>query len=416
MKVLAGQIAPGGGTLHVDGRPVTFAGVREAEFYGIALIHQELNLAPHLGVAANIFLGRELRRGRVLGRAPRCRSRSSRRARAEPWLPARPRRPGALADRRPAPDGRDRQGGVARGARAHHGRADRGPHRDGGGRAGRLHPQAGGGAASPSPTFRTSSTRSLALADEVTVLRDGALVATRPAAGLTAQRRRAPDGRARRVGPVPAQGPARHGRARRDVRAGRRGAGLGARRVVRPAPGRDPGLRRAGRRRADGADGGRGRAAPPQRRRHRPRRRARPHPPPARRHGGRHGVPDRGPEGPRPPGRPAAASEPDPARVAAVWAGPRGRAPGGGGPGDGRAREFDIRASRLDGPVAHLSGGNQQKLLLAKTMQVDAARADRGRADPRRGHRHQAANLPLPARPGRRGRRESFWCRPRCRR
>jgi ribose transport system ATP-binding protein len=33
-------------------------------------------------------------------------------------------------------------------------------------------------------------------------------------------------------------------------------------------------------------------------------------------------------------------------------------------------RAFDIRAARLDGPVAHLSGGNQQKLLLAKTMQV----------------------------------------------
>ena len=33
-------------------------------------------------------------------------------------------------------------------------------------------------------------------------------------------------------------------------------------------------------------------------------------------------------------------------------------------------RAFDIRAARLDGPVAHLSGGNQQKLLFAKTMQV----------------------------------------------
>ena len=36
-----------------------FASVRDAERAGVAIIHQELNLVPELGVAANIFLGRE---------------------------------------------------------------------------------------------------------------------------------------------------------------------------------------------------------------------------------------------------------------------------------------------------------------------------------------------------------------------
>ena len=66
LKILAGQMAPGTGRLLVDGAPATFASVRDAEARGIVLIHQELNLAPHLSVAHNIFLGRELRRGPFL--------------------------------------------------------------------------------------------------------------------------------------------------------------------------------------------------------------------------------------------------------------------------------------------------------------------------------------------------------------
>ena len=59
MKVLAGIHAPDAGTLSIDGRPRSFAGVRDAIGAGIALIHQELNLAENLDVAANLFLGRE---------------------------------------------------------------------------------------------------------------------------------------------------------------------------------------------------------------------------------------------------------------------------------------------------------------------------------------------------------------------
>ncbi len=67
MKVLAGVHPPDAGELLLDGRPVHFAGVRDAMRRGIVLIHQELNLADNLSVAANLFLGRELLWGGPLG-------------------------------------------------------------------------------------------------------------------------------------------------------------------------------------------------------------------------------------------------------------------------------------------------------------------------------------------------------------
>ncbi|MBA3324731.1 MAG: sugar ABC transporter ATP-binding protein, partial [Rhodobacteraceae bacterium] len=59
MKILAGIQTGHDGEIRVDGAPVRFASVRDAERAGIAIIHQELNLVPELSVAANIFLGRE---------------------------------------------------------------------------------------------------------------------------------------------------------------------------------------------------------------------------------------------------------------------------------------------------------------------------------------------------------------------
>jgi ribose transport system ATP-binding protein len=59
MKILAGVHPPDAGELLLDGRPVHFAGVRDAMRRGIVLIHQELNLADNLSVTANLFLGRE---------------------------------------------------------------------------------------------------------------------------------------------------------------------------------------------------------------------------------------------------------------------------------------------------------------------------------------------------------------------
>ncbi len=62
MKILAGIEQPTAGRIMLDGREVRFRSPRDAAHRGIAIIHQELNLFPNLSVAANIFLGRE--RGR----------------------------------------------------------------------------------------------------------------------------------------------------------------------------------------------------------------------------------------------------------------------------------------------------------------------------------------------------------------
>jgi len=59
MKILAGVQPADSGEYLIEGGPVNFQNVRDAMNRGIALIHQELNLASNLDLAANIFLGRE---------------------------------------------------------------------------------------------------------------------------------------------------------------------------------------------------------------------------------------------------------------------------------------------------------------------------------------------------------------------
>jgi ribose transport system ATP-binding protein len=59
MKILSGVEEPTSGILHVGGSPVRFNSVLEAMEHGIVMIHQELNLVDELSVADNIFLGRE---------------------------------------------------------------------------------------------------------------------------------------------------------------------------------------------------------------------------------------------------------------------------------------------------------------------------------------------------------------------
>ncbi|UUO05418.1 sugar ABC transporter ATP-binding protein [Blastopirellula sp. J2-11] len=61
MKILAGIQTPDEGEICIDGRAVEIRTVRDAEKQGIALIHQELNLCDNLDVAANMFLGKEPR-------------------------------------------------------------------------------------------------------------------------------------------------------------------------------------------------------------------------------------------------------------------------------------------------------------------------------------------------------------------
>ncbi|MFC5068647.1 sugar ABC transporter ATP-binding protein [Flaviflagellibacter deserti] len=69
MKILAGYEAPSAGSVLINGEPVSFRTSRDAETLGIVLIHQEFNLAEDLTVAGNIFLGHEKKRGWFLNEA-----------------------------------------------------------------------------------------------------------------------------------------------------------------------------------------------------------------------------------------------------------------------------------------------------------------------------------------------------------
>jgi ribose transport system ATP-binding protein len=61
MKILAGVYQPDAGEIRFKDQPVQIPNPRTALDLGISMIHQELNLMPHLTVAQNIFLGREPR-------------------------------------------------------------------------------------------------------------------------------------------------------------------------------------------------------------------------------------------------------------------------------------------------------------------------------------------------------------------
>jgi erythritol transport system ATP-binding protein len=66
MKILAGVQRPTSGRLLVDGAEVELHSTHDAERLGIGIIHQELNLCPNLSVSDNIYLGREIvRAGRI---------------------------------------------------------------------------------------------------------------------------------------------------------------------------------------------------------------------------------------------------------------------------------------------------------------------------------------------------------------
>ena len=69
MKILAGYQPATRGRILLDDREVTFRSLHEGEEAGIVMIHQEFNLAEQLTVEQNIFLGRELRRGWLLDKA-----------------------------------------------------------------------------------------------------------------------------------------------------------------------------------------------------------------------------------------------------------------------------------------------------------------------------------------------------------
>ena len=59
MKILAGAQRPDGGEIKLDGKPVHFHSPHQARLAGIGIIYQELTIAPNLTVAGNVFLGSE---------------------------------------------------------------------------------------------------------------------------------------------------------------------------------------------------------------------------------------------------------------------------------------------------------------------------------------------------------------------
>ena len=69
MNVLVGALQPDEGTMALDGRPYRPASPHDATLQGVALIHQELSLCPHLTVAENILLGREPSRWGIFRRS-----------------------------------------------------------------------------------------------------------------------------------------------------------------------------------------------------------------------------------------------------------------------------------------------------------------------------------------------------------
>jgi ribose transport system ATP-binding protein len=70
IEILGGSYPKDAGSIRLGGREVEFASPRQAQEQGIAVLHQELPILPHLSVAENIFLGRQpLRAGRLISYA-----------------------------------------------------------------------------------------------------------------------------------------------------------------------------------------------------------------------------------------------------------------------------------------------------------------------------------------------------------
>ncbi len=66
MRLFAGHLQPSSGEIRMDGKRISLPNPFVAESLGIAIVHQEILLAPDLTVAQNLYLGRELRRGIVV--------------------------------------------------------------------------------------------------------------------------------------------------------------------------------------------------------------------------------------------------------------------------------------------------------------------------------------------------------------
>ncbi|NNG38690.1 sugar ABC transporter ATP-binding protein [Flexivirga sp. ID2601S] len=67
IKALTGAVIPDAGQILLDGNPVSFHSPQDARDLGIETVYQQLAVSPAMDIAGNLFLGRELRRGGLLG-------------------------------------------------------------------------------------------------------------------------------------------------------------------------------------------------------------------------------------------------------------------------------------------------------------------------------------------------------------
>ncbi|HEX7940770.1 MAG TPA: ATP-binding cassette domain-containing protein, partial [Gemmatimonadaceae bacterium] len=76
MNVLSGEVQPDRGEMTLDGTRYAPSAPHDARGRGVALIHQELSLCPHLSVTDNVLLGNEVaRHGWIDRQAARARAR-----------------------------------------------------------------------------------------------------------------------------------------------------------------------------------------------------------------------------------------------------------------------------------------------------------------------------------------------------
>ena len=68
MRILAGVESPDEGVMLLNGKAIALSGPRDAATHGISIVHQELAVLPNLDLAENVFAGRELTKNRLIDR------------------------------------------------------------------------------------------------------------------------------------------------------------------------------------------------------------------------------------------------------------------------------------------------------------------------------------------------------------
>jgi erythritol transport system ATP-binding protein len=89
MRILAGVEVPDSGSIELDGVPLRLCSPLDAYSHGIAIVHQELAVIPNLDLSENIFAGRELTRGGIINRPAEDIQTHAALARLHKLLPAR---------------------------------------------------------------------------------------------------------------------------------------------------------------------------------------------------------------------------------------------------------------------------------------------------------------------------------------